>query len=423
MMAYTISPFDNTILATWINIWIASSESHWFNPDNLGGTRIFYDNKKMAINWDDMGQARQHLQQIRDAGVQVVLFDLTNGFHDFIIERSRKVGRICRELGLQFAFAAGNAEDDGFEQRAKLTWEEFCGEEAEFRDCYFTYDGKPVLVLYVVREQYERLCRRKGGYLERFFCGWASGEDPEIDKWGWQLTPSVGSISSENVMYITCSLWWDRSAQEYWHKSLSYLDYNFLKAAQAKPRILIVGSFDDVCERNSWMPVDTTDAPAWLHQRNPQGDIDPMYYYQRVCDWLSPSGPKTIPGGVLPDGAYRMQTPDGLSLTANGREDGTNAPVVAVAPTEKWQRIIWLYHLGGGEYRVVRLFAGKSLAEQNGVIIQTDDQNTPQQRWRLVGDGDAWQLQNVASGSFLYDRSHCWKLVSELTIPRVEDSQ
>ena len=146
-----LSPFIDTIKATWINIWIASSESHWFNPDNLGGTRIFFGDKKMSINWDDMEQARQHLQQIRDAGVQVVLFDMTNGFHDFVIERAQKIGRICRELDLQFAFAAGNSEDDGFEQRARLTWENFCGDGAEFSDCYFKFEGKPVLVLYVVR--------------------------------------------------------------------------------------------------------------------------------------------------------------------------------------------------------------------------------------------------------------------------------
>jgi hypothetical protein len=54
-----LSPFIDTIRATWINIWIASSESHWFNPDNLGGTRIFFGDRKMSINWDDMEQARQ----------------------------------------------------------------------------------------------------------------------------------------------------------------------------------------------------------------------------------------------------------------------------------------------------------------------------------------------------------------------------
>ena len=165
-------------------------------------------------------------------------------------------------------------------------------------------------------------------------------------------------------MYITSSLWWDRSSQACWHKSLSYLDYNFLKARAAAPRILIVGSFDDVCERNSWMPVDTTDAPVWLHQRNPQGDIDPLYYYRRVCDWLSSAGPQTIPGGLLADGAYRMQTSDGLSLTVPGREDETDGPVQLFADTLDWQRTAWLYHLGGGEYRVLRLFAGKSLSSQ-----------------------------------------------------------
>lgn len=412
------TPFENTIRATWINIWIASSESHWFNPDNLHGTRVFYNGKKMSINWDDMGQARQHLQQMRDAGIDVVLFDLTNGFHDFIIERSRQVGAICRELGLKFAFAAGNDDDEGFEYRAKLTWDEFCGEDAPFRDCYFTYDGKPALVLYVVREQYERLHARKGGYLARFTHGWASGEDPDIDKWGWQLTPSVGSVSSDNVMYITSSLWWDRSAEQNWYKSLSYLDYNFLKASQAKPRLLIVGSFDDVCERNSWMPVDTADAPMWLHQKDPYGNIDPMYYYRRVCDWLSDEGPKTIPGGSLPDGAYRMQLTDGRCLMVDQREDITDTEVIADRPQALWQNLVWLYHLGNGEYRVIRLFAGRSLAEQDGMLVQAEDQNIPHQRWILRNHGDGWKLQNVATGNFMLGSDALWHLGAEITIPK-----
>ena len=411
-MAKKSTLFANTIKATWINIWIASSETHWFNPDHLNGTRIFYDGKKMSINWDDMGQARQHLQQMRDAGIDVVLFDLTNGFHDFIIERSRKVGAICRELGLKFAFAAGNDDDEGFEYRAKLTWDEFCGEDAPFRDCYFTYDGKPALVLYVVREQYDRLHARKGGYLERFTQGWASGEDPDIDKWGWQLTPSVGSISSDNVMYITCSLWWDRSAQEYWYKSLSYLDYNFLKAREAQPRLLIVGSFDDVCERNSWMPVDTADAPIWLHQRDPRGDIDPMYYYDRVCDWLS-DGPKSIPGGALADGVYDMHLADGRCLMAGPWEDQNGGQLRADMPSESWQSKVWLYHLGDGVYRIVRLFAGRSLSEENGYLMQMNDQNMQNQHWRLLPVGNCWQLQNMASGEV---REENWILEPDITI-------
>lgn len=405
--------FDNSIRATWINVWIASSESHWFNPDHLHGTRIFFDGKKVSINWDDMGQVRQHLTQIRDAGVQVALLDLTNGFHDFVMDRAARIGAVCRELGLKFAFAAGNDQDEGFERRARMTWEEFCGEDAPFRDVYFTLDGKPVLVLYVVREQFERLNSRDEGYLPRFYRGWASGEDPDIDKWGWQLTPQVGSVSSRNVMYITSSLWWDRSSEEFWHKSLSYLDYNFLKARQAKPRVLIVGSFDDVCERNSWMPVDTTDAKPWFHQRNPQGDIDPMYYYQRVCDWLSPAGPGTVPGGALADGAYRMQTADGRCLLSPEREDGVGVPVVLGVPAESWQSTVWLYHLGDGEYRILRLYAGRSLTMTDGALQQAHDGNTPAQRWRLIPEGSGWRLQNVATG---HVTEETWFLKAELTV-------
>ena len=161
------------------------------------------------------------------------------------------------------------------------------------------------------------------------------------------------------------------------------------------------------------MPVDTTDAEPWLHQRNPQGDIDPLYYYQRVCDWLSPAGPGTIPGGLLADGAYRMQTADGRCLLSPEREDGVDAPIVPGIPVEPWQSTVWLYHLGDGEYRILRLYAGRSLTMADGVLRQTHDGNTPAQRWRLIPEESGWRLQNVATGRMT---DETWLLEAELTV-------
>ena len=394
------APFRNSLKATWINIWIASSE-YWYDPEHLNGTRILFEGKKRAIDWDDMKQAKQLLTQIRHAGIDVVLFDLTNGFHDFIIERSKKVGSLCRELGMQFAFAAGNADDEGMEERAKITWENFSGSNAPFEKDYFSWEGKPLLILYVVREQYERLSKRRTGYLSRFYTGWASGEDPDKDKWGWQLTPSIGAVGSKNVMYITPSLRWDHTVPENWHKSLAFLDYNFLKAKEARPRMLVVGSFDDVCERNSWMPVDTTQAPACLQQKNIYGEPDETYYYQRVCDWLSERGPYTVPGGSLPDGAYRLTADEGGSIGVCGFEDENRAPLVLHEQQEDFKRLIWLYHLGEGQYRILRLCAGKSLEASEGRLLQAEPDTGPEQRWLLLPEADGCFIKNAASGQYL----------------------
>lgn len=421
--------FDNSHKATWINIWVASSEKHWFNPDNHNGTRVEINGVKKAINWDEAEQVDIHLKSIKEAGVDTVLFDLTNGFHDFIMERSKRVGRVCRELGLKFAFAAGNTDDDGFEQRAELTYKDFCGEDAEFNDCYLKKDGKPLLVLYVVREQYESLSKSNATYLSKFTRVWASGEDPDINKWGWQLSPDVATVASDDAMYVTSSLRWDYRFPERWHKSAEFLDYNLLKAYVNSPKFLIVGSYDDVFERNSWMLVDTTDAGEHLKQKDIFGNVSESSYYERVCDWLK-GKPKSIEGGLLADGAYKMLSSDGKVIGTTGIQDLEGGQVECVADDQSLNSLIWLYHLGDNYYRISRLSAGKSLKDNGQALIQGCDENCDTQKWQLsINQNGQVSFKNLKTGRYIGENGLCenqsekafWSLKPDLTMDLIKD--
>ena len=37
---------------------------------------------------------------------------------------------------------------------------------------------------------------------------WASGEDSDINKWGWQLEPWLASVPSTDAMFVTSAVKW-----------------------------------------------------------------------------------------------------------------------------------------------------------------------------------------------------------------------
>lgn len=93
------------------------------------------------------------------------------------------------------------------------------------------------------------------------WCG-ASGEDSKADKWGWQIVPQDGPMLSGDSMFVTPSIAWNspQGSAGSWRKSLAMLDFCFLARNEAKPKYTIVGSMDDLFERNGWGIMDTTNA-------------------------------------------------------------------------------------------------------------------------------------------------------------------
>lgn len=401
------SPFntDKTTYASWIMFWNASSES-WHNPYDSSGARILVDGKWVSIDWDSPTQLRMHLTNMKKAGIELILCDITNGFHSYILDRTDRVQELCAELGLKMAVCAGNTDNAGFEERAKITWERFAGDQAKYKDTYFKKDGKPVFVDYTWRTQFDEVSQMKTPYLSKFTQVWASGEDPDINKWGWQVTTTIGTVPSDDTMFVTSSLKW--SIDEWaWTKSLAFLDYNFLMAAKSQPEILIVGSYDDLYERNSWMPVDTTNASRSYQMIDIYGNVSINAYYNRVQQWLK-TGPKTVSGGILKDGAYKLKNANsGLILGTNNLQFSNELILSQVEPSGNLNDYVWLYHLGNNEYRVVRLSSGRSLSvsgydkSEDGYIMQELDNNLLVQRWKITKVGNNYKIMNMYTEKYL----------------------
>ena len=77
---------------TWINVWYASTEQ-WFKPWTASGAHFFVDGQWTGMDWDSEVFARKVLQEIKASGVSAVVFDCTNGMHDFVIARLQPTAR------------------------------------------------------------------------------------------------------------------------------------------------------------------------------------------------------------------------------------------------------------------------------------------------------------------------------------------
>ncbi len=389
--------------ATWVDVWYASSES-WFKADNSDGARFHYGKKWTGMDWSKQAFIEHELQEIRDAGISILVFDCTNGLHDFVVSRCRLIASLCPAYGLEFCVAVGNADDSGIDERAKIVWDSLASESSGCGDVYFKKDGKPAIVSYVTREQWNSLNKGTLTYLSRFTNLWSSGGEANADKWGWQLDPAIGTVPSADSMYVSGSLFWTPQ-NEAWCTSLAFLDYNFLVASKVSPDYLIVGAIDDVCERNLWGRIDTAGAKKGnvLQMRDIYGRLSSDFWYNRVCSWLSKDGPTVVSGGTLMDGCYHMRVSGtDMLLSVPGETYRDGAPIQLVSSARDTTDYMWLYHLGRDVYRIVRLSAGKSLAAASGLLVQEYDRDSAHQFWRLKAmDNGSYAFSNVETGEWI----------------------
>lgn len=173
---------------------------------------------------------------------------------------------------------------------------------------------RPLLVCYCVRREYEQLLHLGLPHLSLFDLVWASGEDSARNKWGWGLEPWIGAVPScRGAMFVTSNCrYGTRQDSPDWRKSITALDYGMAVAAECQPKYVIIGAYDDVPERNSWLVADTS-AAQWeaIQVRDELGEISSDVLYRRIRDWcLHARTPQPrFPGGPLPDGPYFFVAP------------------------------------------------------------------------------------------------------------------
>lgn len=132
-------PAHGTTYATWIMVWHGSDQG-WWRADMTPQVQVGDDWK--ALDWVGQAQVEAHLDGIKNAGVSVVIADLTNGWK-WLDGRCMLIQSLCAKKGLKFC--VGENSDGNvarFEGHAQDIWNNFAGPLAANHDTYFQYRGK-----------------------------------------------------------------------------------------------------------------------------------------------------------------------------------------------------------------------------------------------------------------------------------------
>lgn len=397
-------PAYSPLYATWLMIWVDHNQPWW--GSSVVPT-INYNGNLLQQDYTNDAVLSGTLDTVKHAGISAVVLDLTNGW-GWLNDRTQRLEQLAIARDMQVAVADASSDPNQFEQHASDIWSLFAGPSAPYKSAYLTVDGKPVVVLYVVRQTFEAIAAATTPYASKFTVVWASGEDPNTDKWGWQLTPTVGTVPSSNSMFVTSSV---KVSGTQWRKSLAFLDYNFSRVRQTHPRIVVVGSFDDYSERNFWAVSDTFNSAD--HDGSGQqmfdwsGATSPTAYSDRTAQWIAGTA-DAVAGGPVPDGDYRIVNSQSAQSLNDGGSTGEAGTAVVLQTTGMANSDhYWLHHLGGGVYRITQLHTGLSLAAgsptaDGNTVVQAWDSTDASQRWSIAGPGQGpYTLQNAAANLML----------------------
>lgn len=383
---------------TWIMSWVSDSET-WYNPENTKGAKIKINNKWEAINWNNDLHIESLLNDIKNAGIDIIVSDLTNSFIGHT--QSLKIQKKCMEKGLEFAVAFNHhGIIEEFEDGVQKIIDSFCGENAPSASCYAHKDGKPLIVTYVTREWFNIIKKSDSKFLDMFSIEWASGEDSDLNKWGWQLEPFMGPLSSDDSMFITSSIKW--GIDKAWRKSLPWLDYCFYRANSNNARYRVVGGFDDMWERNCWCIANTTNSEeSGLKMQSIAGRISTNAYYDRVTEWISGRLEK-VDGGIVSDGVYRIACKDGknrLTVPDFNAEEGAEVKTEHAYAGLNYN--FSLYHLGGEVYKIAKLNTGLFLEDNGEIITQESNKDDDRQKFIIEKNNTTYSFKNKLTNNYI----------------------
>lgn len=250
--------------------------------NNKGITFLVNGKWNPAHDYSDISQVEDVLQKIKDAGINIVIIDMTNDsqwnkYWDIYRPMVDNIQQVCKKKKMQFIIfigAAGSFSD--WNEKAKRVWNMWAKDPSYRR--YGFGDNRPMLVAFqpsdMYWERYNKAPDSTKTYLSKFHIGTTQVNDPILpgksDGWGYRnYSQSVdgkvrfvcadGGVSPDTWYHIKGDEWkrrveWAKQAEQY----------------------SVYGSYDDVCDGINWGIADTKNTDV-KHNKYP-GD-DPYIYY------------------------------------------------------------------------------------------------------------------------------------------------
>lgn len=292
------------LYATWINVWINSNQPYVPGPGGLASHGIQCDwvtamqrydvsfppgsgmslANPHAVDWTggaEAGNMFAYIALIARAGINAVILDYTNGFG---AANSRFPPEPFHAMiaahfpDVQIAYAVSPSGVEPALSSLQNTSANYLHGPS----------GRPVLVLYGGYESYVDTSTAHPELKILF----ANGESTDANKGGWHGEPFNGHAphGGDEVFWLAPSLDWQAGTNSTsWTVSLPWFAYGMhaLRRAEQQPWLAVLGSFDDVGERNLWLPAVTSNAtpPATRTMRTLQGEADSGAARADSGDW------------------------------------------------------------------------------------------------------------------------------------------
>jgi len=110
-----------TTYATWIMVWHGHDQA-WWNANAPDGLKNQINGQWKTLDWADDSLVEAYLDGIKEAGVGVVIADLTNGWN-WLDARCRFIQSLCARKGLAFCIAENSSGNTAtFESHAADVW-------------------------------------------------------------------------------------------------------------------------------------------------------------------------------------------------------------------------------------------------------------------------------------------------------------
>lgn len=235
-----------------------------------------------AHDYSDRKQVSDVLQKIKDAGIKIVIIDMTNDsqwnqYWEIYKPMVDNIQQVCKEKKMQFVIfigAAGSFAD--WNEKAKRIWNTWA-QDSTYRRYGFN-DNRPMLVAFqpsdMYWERYNKAPESEKTYLSKFYIGTTQVNDPilagKTDGWGYRNY----SASVDGKVRFVCP---DGGVQkDTWHHIKGDEWKRRVEWANQAEQYSVFGSYDDTCDAINWGIADTKNT-AVKYNKYP-GD-DPYIYY------------------------------------------------------------------------------------------------------------------------------------------------
>ena len=278
-------------------------------------------------DYRDIEQTRDIMQNIKDAGINTIIVDITNPsqwgqfWDDWTAPTMQNIQQVCREKDMQYLILMGGALNPDIREQedipAEISATQFWNEKAQYiwenwasDPIYRKYgygDDRPMVIIFTPGTMYwpidDAAPAAHKNYLTKFYRGNTQvnntmTEQQHLETSGWGYRKKNWN-ASKTIRYTSPQ---GGVAPPSWFKLSAEAFRTEVQWASEAEHYSIYGSYDDTCDGILWGIADTKNSTATVDGElywNKYPNDDPFVYYDIVKEALNPGTEATPPAHLF----------------------------------------------------------------------------------------------------------------------------